>query len=90
MECFKWDLTAILVGIWKTLVLRVIGSLEIIFTILVKKVATFCPCLKSLPEAKVKRFILIALIKEVSKKSSIDFVLWSTLMKSIFDQAWQA
>ena len=27
--------------------------------ILVKNVATFCPCLKSLPEAKVKRLILI-------------------------------
>ena len=27
----------------------------------------FCPCLKSLPEAKVKRFIIIALTKEVSK-----------------------
>ena len=32
---------------------------------LVKNVAAFCPCLKSLPEAKVKRFILIALTKEV-------------------------
>jgi hypothetical protein len=30
--------------------------------ILVKNVATFCPCLKSLPEAKVKRLRLIALI----------------------------
>jgi hypothetical protein len=27
--------------------------------ILVTNVATFCPCLKSLPEAKVKRLILI-------------------------------
>lgn len=36
--------------------------------ILVKNVATFCPCLKSLPEAKVKRLRLIALTKEVSKK----------------------
>ena len=46
--------------------------------ILVKNVATFCPCLKSLPEAKVKRLGLIALIaltKEVSKKHSRDFVL---------------
>ena len=34
--------------------------------ILVKNVAALCPCLKSLPEAKVKRFILIALTKEVS------------------------
>jgi hypothetical protein len=47
--------------------------------ILVKNVATFCPCLKSLPEAKVKRFRLIALTKEVSKKLSRDFVLWLSL-----------
>jgi hypothetical protein len=32
-----------------------------------KNVAAFCPCLKSLPQAKIKRFILIALTKEVSK-----------------------
>ena len=52
--------------------------------ILVKNVATFCPCLKSLPEAKVKRLGLIALIaltKEVSKKPSRDFVLWLSLTK---------
>jgi hypothetical protein len=35
--------------------------------ILVKNVADFCPCFKSLPEAKVKRYILIVLTKEVSK-----------------------
>jgi hypothetical protein len=35
--------------------------------ILVKNVATFCLCLKSLPEAKVKRLVLIELTKEVSK-----------------------
>jgi hypothetical protein len=34
-------------------------------------------------EAKVKRFQLIALIKEVSDKPSIDFVLWFSLMKSV-------
>ena len=50
--------------------------------ILVKNVAAFCPCLKSLPEAKVKNFILIALTKEVSKKPSRDFVLWLSLIKS--------
>jgi hypothetical protein len=33
-----------------------------------KNVATFCPCLKSLPETKVKRLRLIALTKEVSKR----------------------
>ena len=49
--------------------------------ILVKNVATFCLCLKSLPEAKVKRLGLIALTKEVSKKPSRDFVLWLSLMK---------
>ena len=43
--------------------------------ILVKNVAAFCPCLKSLPEAKVKRLRLIALTKEISKKTSIDSVL---------------
>jgi hypothetical protein len=49
--------------------------------ILVKKVATFYPCLKSLPEAKVKRLRLIALTKEVSKTFSRDFLLWLSLMK---------
>jgi hypothetical protein len=43
--------------------------------ILVKNVATFYPCLKSLPESKVKRFVLIALTKEVSKKLNRGFVL---------------
>ena len=52
--------------------------------ILVKNVAAFCPHLKSLPEAKVKKLGLIALIaltKEVSKKPSRDFVLWLSLTK---------
>ena len=31
----------------------------------------------------MKRFTLIALTKEVSKNSSIDFVLWYTLTKSV-------
>jgi hypothetical protein len=47
-------------------------------------VATFCPGLKSLPEAKVKRLGLIAVIaltKEVSEKPSRDFVLWLSLTK---------
>ena len=55
-------------------------------SILVKKVAVFCPCLKSLSEAKVKRFRLIALKKEVSKQPGINSVVWLlkfTLMKSI-------
>ena len=37
--------------------------------ILVKNVATFCPCLKSLPEAKVKRLVLIVKM-EVQGSSS--------------------
>jgi hypothetical protein len=48
----------------------------------VKNVAALDPCLKSLPEAKVKRFILIALTKEVSKNAIRDFVLWLSLMKN--------
>ena len=75
---------AIPVGIWKTLVLRVIWTLEIFLNdVLVKNVAAFYPCLKSRPEAKVKRFRSIALTKEVSEKPSIDFVLWFTLMKRV-------
>jgi hypothetical protein len=54
--------------------------------ILVKNVATFFPCLKSLPEAKVKRLKLIALTKEFSKKLSRDFVLWLSLMKRILNK----
>jgi hypothetical protein len=34
---------------------------------LVMNVTVFCHCPKNLPEAKVKRFKLIALTKEVSK-----------------------
>ena len=47
--------------------------------ILVKNVATFCPCLKSLPEAKVKRIRLIALTKEVSEMSRSEEKLKSRL-----------
>jgi hypothetical protein len=49
------------------------------YGILVKNVATFCPCLKSLPEAN--RLRLISLTKEVSKKPSRDFLLWLSLTK---------
>lgn len=52
--------------------------------IMLKNVSTFCPCLKSLPEAKVKRFRLITLSKEILKQPSLDPVLWFTLMKKIF------
>jgi hypothetical protein len=51
---------------------------------LVKNVATFYMCLKSLPEAKVKRLGLIAsiaLTKGVSKKPNREFVLWLSLTK---------
>jgi hypothetical protein len=50
--------------------------------ILVTNGAAFCPCLKGLSEAKVKKF-RFAMTKEVSKKPSIDSVLWFMLMKSI-------
>jgi len=44
--------------------------------ILVKNMAAFCPCLKSLSEAKVKRFTLIALTKEVLKQPGINSFVW--------------
>ena len=53
---------------------------------LMKKMAALCPCLKSLPEAKVKRLRLIALTKEVSEPPFIDLVLWLSLMKSILNK----
>jgi hypothetical protein len=40
-----------------------------------KNMADFCPYLKHLPESKLKRFILIALTKEISETLSRDFVL---------------
>jgi hypothetical protein len=51
-------------------------------SILVKNVAIFCSCLKRLPEAKMKRLRLIALTKDVSEMTIIDFVLWLSLMKN--------
>ena len=39
----------------------------------------FCPCPKSLPEAKMMRCPLIALAREISKQS----VPWFTLMKKV-------
>jgi hypothetical protein len=48
-----------------------------------KNMATFCPWLRSLPGAKIKRFILIALTEEVSKRPSRDLVLWLSLVRSI-------
>jgi hypothetical protein len=55
------------------------------YGILMKNVATFCPCLKSLPEANVKRFKLNALKKEASKRPSRDFVLWLSVRESILN-----
>jgi len=54
--------------------------------ILVRNVATFCPCLKNLPEAKVKRLRLIALTKEVSGTPITEFDLWLSLMKNILNK----
>jgi hypothetical protein len=53
---------------------------------LLKNLATFCTCLKSLPEANVKRLRLITLTKKVSETLIIDFVLWLSLMKSILNK----
>lgn len=55
------------------------------YEILVKNVAAFCHCPKSLLKVKVKRFILIALIKKVSKYPGINSIVWLlkfTLTKS--------
>jgi hypothetical protein len=54
--------------------------------VLLKTVDTFCPCLKSLPEAKMKRLSLVALTKEVSETPTIDFALWLSLMESILNK----
>ena len=54
--------------------------------ILVKNVAAFSHCCKSLPEDKVKRFRLLAMAKEISKQPSIDSILWLpvfTLTKNV-------
>ena len=58
--------------------------------ILVKNVAAFCPCSKSLLEAKVKSFILIPQTEEISEQPSIDFIVWLlavTLMKIIMKRS---
>jgi hypothetical protein len=46
----------------------------------------FCPCLKSLPEAKVKRTYINCTDKGSLKKPSRDFVPWLSLMKSILNK----
>jgi hypothetical protein len=45
--------------------------------ILVKNIPAFCPCLKSVPEPKVKRFISIPLTKKLSKKKKVQQRLFS-------------
>jgi hypothetical protein len=87
MEFFKWDL----MGRPKRNMQDIgtegdLNSGDHSYDVLVKNVAAFCPCPKSLSEAKVKRFQLIALTKEVPDKSSIDFTLWFTLLKSVLGQ----
>ena len=54
--------------------------------ILVKNVAALCSCLKSLPEAKEKRFILIALAKEVSKNRKREVVFWISSLSSVLNR----
>ena len=52
--------------------------------ILMKNAATFCLCLKSLPDTIVRNCCLVQLDEEISKTSSIDCVMWLlvvTLMK---------
>jgi len=46
----------------------------------------FCPCLKSMPEAKVKRLRIVALTEKVSETLILDFVLWLSLVKSILNK----
>jgi hypothetical protein len=53
---------------------------------LVKNMASFCHCPKTLPGAKVKRFRIFALMKGVTKQLGINSVVWFlkfTLMRSI-------
>jgi hypothetical protein len=55
----------------------------------VKSVATFCPYLKSLPDAKVKRLRLIVLTNEVSETPIIDFCSLVKSHEKHFKQAQQ-
>ena len=56
--------------------------------ILVKNVATFCPCLKSLPKAKVKRLRLIAF--ETFKNAQQRLCSLVKTYEQKFEQAQQA
>jgi hypothetical protein len=48
--------------------------------------AAFSLWLRSLPKAKIKRFRLIALTNDISKKSNRDLVFWLSLMKNILNK----
>jgi hypothetical protein len=52
----------------------------------VTNVAALYPCLKSLPEDKIKRFILIALTKEVSKKAQYRLCSLVKSHEELFEQ----
>lgn len=60
--------------------------------ILVRKMAAICPCLKSLPDFKVKSFGLITLVEEISKQPSIDSVSWLQvlMLMKIYNKKKQA
>lgn len=51
--------------------------------ILAKDVTSLCPCPKNLPEIKLKSYGLMALVEEISRKSSMDSVVWFLLVTLI-------
>lgn len=55
---------------------------------LVKKVAPFCPCPKTLPLAKVKSYGLILLVEKISKQLRIDIVvlILVIVLKKIYEE----
>ena len=61
-------------------------GIQTLFVYFGEECRCLCPCLKSLPEAKVKRFILIALTEEVSETLRIDFDLLLSLMKNVLNK----
>lgn len=60
--------------------------------ILMKNVAPFCPCQKSLPEGKWKSFGLVAFTEEITKQISIDCAAWMLVdsLVQIFNKKEQA
>ena len=63
---------------------------ECFYGILVKNVATFCPCLKSLPEAKVKRLSINCIDKRSFKKAQQRLCSLVKSYEEKFEQAQQA